>query len=105
MANEELCEVDCCSCGISFKFSKKIEEMWRKSEKTFYCPNGHTLVWTKPKESAEEKELKTLRVEVKELKEKLVAAEKQTEIQKKRVEELTTELEIWRPTTDDKKVE
>lgn len=103
MANEELCEVDCCSCGISFKFSKKIEEMWRKSEKTFYCPNGHTLVWNKPKESAEEKELKKLRAEVKELNTKLEAALKDAESQKKRADDLATELEIWRPTTSDQK--
>lgn len=99
MSTEEFNEVNCCNCGITFKFSKKIEEMWRKDEKTFYCPNGHSLVWNKPKETEEQKELKKLKAEVKELKEKLVAAEKQVEDQKQRVNELTTELEIWRPST------
>lgn len=101
--SEDLCEVDCCTCGINFKFSKKIEEMWRKSEKTFHCPNGHPLQWTKSKETDEQKELKKLRVEVKELNDKLLAANKQAEEQKKKVDELTTELEIWRPTTNDDK--
>ena len=97
--SDEYNEVDCPSCGIKFKFSKKIEEMWRDTGKSFYCPNGHTLHWSKPKETPEERELKKLKLEVGELKEKLMAAEKQTEDQKKRVDELTTELEIWRPST------
>lgn len=97
--SEDFCEVDCPACGIKFKFTKKIEEMWRESGKTFYCPNGHTLNWSKPKESPEQKELKQLRSEVKELKEKLATSEKQTEDHKRRVDELTAELEIWRPST------
>lgn len=100
---DEYCEVDCCNCGITFKFSTKIEKMWRKDSKTFYCPNGHSLHWPKEKESEEEKELKKLRAEVKELKEKLTASEKKAEAEKKRADELASELEIWRPNTDDKK--
>ncbi len=103
MSDEEFCVVNCNECGITFKFSKKIEDMWRKSSKTFYCPNGHSLHWPKPKESEEEKELKKLRVEVNELRTKLVAAEKKAEDQKKRADELASELEIWRPTTNDDK--
>lgn len=101
--SDEFNEVDCCNCGIKFKFSKKIEEMWRKDEKTFYCPNGHPLVWNKPKESEEQKELKTLRSKVKDLQEKLDAALKDVSVQKKRADELATELEIWRPSTAETK--
>jgi hypothetical protein len=97
--SEEYNSVTCNTCGIEFKFLKKIEELWRKSEKTFHCPNGHGLVWAKPKESDEERELKKLRVEVKGLKDKLVAADKRAEEQKKRADDLAAELEIWRPTT------
>lgn len=103
MADEEFNTVTCNSCGIEFKFLKKVEDLWRKDEKIFYCPNGHSLVWTKPKETAEQKELKTLRAEVKELKTKLEAAEKKAEGQKKRADDLAAELEIWRPTTSDQK--
>lgn len=103
MSDEEFCVVNCNECGITFKFSKKIEDMWRKSSKTFYCPNGHSLHWPKPKESEEERELKKLRAEVKSLTEKLAAAEKKAEDQKKRADELASELEIWRPTTNDDK--
>lgn len=97
--SEEFCDVDCPSCGIKFKFSKTIEEMWRNTEKQFFCPNGHPLHWDKPKETADQKELKKLKVEVNELRTKLVAAEKQAEAQKKRADDLQTELEIWRPTS------
>lgn len=107
----EFCTVDCCDCGIQFKFNKKIEEMWRKSGKTFHCPNGHSLHWDPKKtDTPEQAEIKKLKAEVKELKEKLTAtetkladSEKNLEAEKKRAEELATELEIWRPTTDDKK--
>ena len=101
--SEEFNSVTCNTCGIEFKFRKTVEELWRKSEKTFHCPNGHGLVWNKPKESEEEKELKKLRAEVNELRTKLVAAEKKAEDQTKRADELASELEIWRPTTNDKK--
>jgi predicted RNase H-like nuclease (RuvC/YqgF family) len=100
---EEFNCVTCDTCGLDFKFPQKVEDLWRKSEKTFYCPNGHGLVWTKPKETDEEKELKKLRTEVKELKEKLLAAERQSEEHKKRVDELAAELEIWQPSYADKK--
>lgn len=105
---EEFNCVTCNTCGLDFKFLQKVEDLWRKSEKTFYCPNGHGLVWfglvwTKPKETDEEKELKKLRAEVKELKAKLLAAEKQSEEHKKRVDELAAELEIWQPSYADKK--
>jgi molecular chaperone GrpE (heat shock protein) len=97
--SEELCEVDCPSCGIAFKFSKKIEEMWRNTEKQFFCPNGHSLHWNKPTETAEQKELKTLRADVKELKSKLESALKDVETQKKRADDLQVELEIYKPAT------
>lgn len=103
--SEEYNTVTCNSCGIEFKFQQKIEDLWRKSGKTFYCPNGHGLVWNKPKVSPEEEEIKSLKVEVKELKVKLDAALKDAESQKKRADELATELEIWRPsTTEEQKV-
>lgn len=96
---EDINNVTCCDCGIEFHFSKKIEEMWRKSEKTFFCPNGHKLVWNKPEdETPEQKELKSLRGEVTELKGKLEAALKDVEAEKKRADELALELEIWHPT-------
>lgn len=102
MSDDGFNEVHCCNCGITFKFSKKIEEMWRKDEKTFYCPNGHSLVWNKPKESEEQKEIKKLKAEVKGLNEKLEAALKDAADQKKRADDLVAELEIWRPSSQDK---
>lgn len=97
----DLNEVTCNDCGIKFGFGSKIEELWRKSGKTFYCPNGHSLCWTVGKETAEQKENKTLKAEVSALKAKLNAALEDAATQKKRVEELTAELEIWRPSSAD----
>jgi len=97
--SEEFNSVTCNSCGLEFKFPKKVEELWRNSEKTFYCPNGHGLVWNKPKESPEQKELVKLRAEVKSLKDKLDEAITKAAEYRVKVQELTSELEIWRPST------
>lgn len=96
---EVLNNVSCCECGIVFGFSPKIEKMWRESGKSFVCPNGHSLHWSKPTETPEQKELKGLRTEVKKLTEKLEAAEQRAAEYKVKVEELTAELEIWKPST------
>lgn len=86
---------NCPSCGLLFGVSKNVEVMWRKSKKQFYCPNGHPLYWSG--ETAEEKELKDLREEAKELREKLQVALDDVVKQTKRADELISELEIWRP--------
>jgi seryl-tRNA synthetase len=101
---EEFCSVDCNECGITFKFTTTIEKMWRKSSKTFFCPNGHSLHWPKQTETEEQKELKKLRAEVTSLKDKLTAAEKTVETQKKRIDELIIEVETWKPTSIEDKV-
>lgn len=95
-------EIICAECGIVFSFSNKIGELWRKSKKTFFCPNGHSLLWNEEKESLEQKELIALRSEVKSLKDQLTIALSDAETQKKRADELATELEIWKPSTVEK---
>jgi hypothetical protein len=87
--------VDCNTCGISFSFSEKVAEMWKRSHKTFYCPNGHSLHW--PGETPEQKELKSLKEEVASLSEKLMNALNDADEKAKKIEELTSELEIWKP--------
>ena len=89
----------CCECGIVFGLSKDVEEHWRKSHKTFYCPNGHGQAWNGPTEK--DKELESLRTEVKELKDKLKSALEDVEKQTKRADALVLELEIWRPASQD----
>lgn len=103
MSDEKFNSINCCQCGIAFGFGKEVETLWRRDEKTFFCPNGHPQVWTKPKESEEQKELKKLRTKVEELQGKLDAALKDAADQKKRADELATELEIWRPSTAETK--
>jgi hypothetical protein len=85
----------CIVCGINFGFSENIETLWRESHKSFFCPNGHSLSWLE--DSSGEKELKKLQDEVKELRLKLKAATDEAASQTKRIEELVSELEIWKP--------
>ena len=94
----ELEELDCCSCGITFSFAKNIAEMWRKSQNPFYCPNGHFLAYPPPKEDKAKKETDDLRLEVKDLKDKLALALENVEKHSKKIAELTLEIEIWHPT-------
>lgn len=90
--DNNLCNVLCPSCGIEFKFSSDIEEAWKRTEKSFYCPNGHGMSWPKPlpKEEEMKKEVKTLKEKVSTLTEALKKSEE-------KVQELTLELEIWHP--------
>ena len=82
----------CVDCGIHFGLPEEVEPLWRKVHKVFYCPNGHSLQWSIPTP-----EVDTLRKEIKELREKLEMAQEEATKQKKRIEELLLELEIWKP--------
>lgn len=98
---KDFSEVICCTCGIEFGISQKVVDIWTNSEKSFCCPNGHPLCWKKSKETIEQKELLKLRVEVKELKEKLETALKFAEDHQTKIEDLISELELW--TTGEKR--
>lgn len=39
---------DCANCGVIFGIPADLEERRRKDHKTFYCPNGHNLVFSGP---------------------------------------------------------
>lgn len=93
MSEEESLEgVNCCTCGIRFHFLKRIVASRRESGKTFYCPNGCSLSWPKPKE-----EIELLKKEIEELKKKLELALKEIEARKKLSEELQLEVDLWKP--------
>lgn len=85
-------KIDCYDCGIRFAITEVVDKMWRKSNKQFYCPNGHGMSYPKPKP-----EIEKLNEEIKNLKEKLATALADVATQKKRVEELALEVEIWKP--------
>jgi hypothetical protein len=102
MSDHELQPVDCYSCGIRFGLTEKVVKLWTKNSKDFFCPNGHPLAWTKDKDTPEQKELKALREEVKDLKAKLETALKDAEDQKKRADDLAIELEIYKPASVEK---
>jgi hypothetical protein len=47
----------CCKCGILFSMPAHYIDSRRKDKETFYCPNGHRLVFGGPSLDSVEKEL------------------------------------------------
>ena len=39
---------ECCACGIVFAMPQQVNERLRTKGGTFYCPNGHSQVYTEP---------------------------------------------------------
>jgi len=39
---------ECCACGIVFAIPQQVNERLRTKGGTFYCPNGHSQVYTEP---------------------------------------------------------
>lgn len=93
--SDEKNDINCPSCGIAFGFNKNVERIWRESHKSFFCPNGHAQSWAEA--SPSEKEHQARKEKVTELEKKLAVAETELEAAKKKIEELTIELEIWKP--------
>ncbi len=85
----------CQTCGIHFGLEPRRSEDLRITHRDFYCPNGHALSYKDKSKS--EKELEALRAEVKELSSQLKAAQEEVSLQKEKVNMLTMELEIWKP--------
>ena len=92
MATAEFYNIDCVDCGISFGIQVHIAALWEKNYKKFFCPNGHGLAWTKPTETSQQKELKELRLKVKDLETKLEEVQKSLSTEQQKNAELTVEL-------------
>lgn len=39
-------ETECCVCGVTFAFPQKLHKELMITGKAFYCPNGHSQVYT-----------------------------------------------------------
>ena len=39
----------CCNCGVPFGLSGELYDSLQESGNTFYCPNGHSQIYTKRK--------------------------------------------------------
>lgn len=39
---------ECCACGILFAMPEEVNKRLRTKGGTFYCPNGHSQVYTEP---------------------------------------------------------
>lgn len=103
MSDNTLNCFNCAECGIAFGFAKGVEDLWRTSKKNFFCPNGHSLSFKDgPKESEKDslkKEIKRLKERENELLGELAVSADLLAKEKKKVEELTLELEIWKPSS------
>lgn len=98
MSEEKTVEsFNCAECGLRFGIDKGVIAIWKKSHKSFVCPNGHTLSWKDI--TPEEKELAALRSEVAELKKSLSEKTAAYEELIQQSQKLTTELELWKPST------
>lgn len=94
--NNELFEIQCCECGIVFAIRKNVQIVWAQNNKMFFCPNGHSQLWRTPTLSVKEQtELKCLRLEVQELKDKLATALNHTK-------GLVSKLEVPQPVDSNK---
>lgn len=41
----EMSPTVCGECGTAFAIPRRLEEQRRRDHKTFYCPNGHSLIY------------------------------------------------------------
>lgn len=73
MTDNSIEEVLCNQCGIEFWAPTRLMSERRKDQREFFCPNGHTLMFSKPsKEDVESR----LHKEIAQLEKKLVEQEK-----------------------------
>lgn len=54
----------CAQCGVVFGLPDHLEEARRDDHETFYCPNGHSLVFSSP--SKNERRIAALEAELRE---------------------------------------
>ena len=81
----------CVICAVEFGLSSDHKNDLKQTGRSYSCPNGHRQHYNKPVP-----ELEALRTKVKTL-------EKQAEKDKATIEELTREVEIWRPASAEPK--
>ena len=89
--------LQCKDCGVLWAIDEDLFSMWKRDNKKIFCPNGHTNYFGGNTISINSKDLNELRSEVKDLKEKLLAAGALVIKQTIRADALELELEIWKP--------
>lgn len=43
--SEQFVTEACCRCGVVFAVSADLQAHWRRSQESFYCPNGHSQAY------------------------------------------------------------
>jgi len=72
-------ETVCNACGITFAFPLIRYEEFRRTGKSFYCPNGHGLSFSENEEARLRKQLATEQEQIKQLKTELLHTRDQLE--------------------------
>jgi len=101
-------ELDCPTCGVVFSVNGSYKTRRIKDHKNFYCPNGHTLSYSKQTERSSSdlyEELKGVKKENTELGSKVAALTEEVNTLKKERESLAEEFAALEarvnPLTDD----
>lgn len=55
---------ECIHCGVAFYFPTTCKDFKKKKKETFYCPNGHSMVYTKSIEDDLREELAKKNIEI-----------------------------------------
>ena len=85
-------EDTCCVCGITFAAPQHWFKTKQRTQETFYCPNGHTLSFTKSTETLlreqvadEQKRARELELQLTSVKDQLQATKRELARHQKRV--------------------
>lgn len=52
---------ECCNCGVLFAVSEDLIAQWRKTKRSFYCPNGHSQSYTESEADRLKRELERVK--------------------------------------------
>ncbi len=56
---------ECSSCSITFGLTREFIDFCKRNDHTFYCPNGHKLIFTESTTKKLEQKIKQLEWEIK----------------------------------------
>jgi hypothetical protein len=99
--SDDLTPITCHECGICFGLPLQVGKIWKFNRHSFYCPNGHSLVY-KQEATEQDKKLEALTAKVAELEKRLANAVEDERKATARAADLLLELEIYKPVSIDK---
>jgi len=92
----QLEQTDCCVCGVVFAVPKRILDQRREQGGNFFCPNGHSMVFTETEVDRLKKRLEATLARENEERRLRAAAEQQANNSKKLADDLAKRAELQR---------